>query len=327
MGLLYKAVSQYTLDLDDKGTMLRDRILSIAQKGTSPYTALSLLKTYGSFQAGICLFLHDGVYSGYASVGLGIEKTLIPLERFPPGLSGMVPPGSSANPGPRRRYYKIDSPTLLSMSSLASSVILWAFPLDDGLPCLSILLLAEADPSPFNPGIMARIVFDIRAALLAPKGTGSIVSAIKASPPKSAPLSAPITPFPKERAPGDRVATKTAIKKKAALAQDVKDLLIHYYTGRPVQGILLAVSAASPKDAAQALPTVVSFGSVIRVSSTYLLVLFQKPLDRELLAHRLSNSLGLTTVVTFEADTLERLFGLLGPYSVETYEPCLTFPV
>jgi hypothetical protein len=57
-----------------------------------------------------------------------------------------------------------------------------------------------------------------------------------------------------------------------------------------------------------------SFGSVIPVSSAHILILFQKSLDRELIAHRLSKSLVSTTILDFEADNSEGVFALIAPY-------------
>ncbi|MDR1031232.1 MAG: hypothetical protein LBL76_10230 [Treponema sp.] len=305
MGLLYKAASQYTVKLDDKGKLFRDRILRIAQKGASPYTVLSLLKTYGSFHCGICLRLMDGLYTGYASVGMGIEKTVIPLERFPPGLNRLM---HQENPAQRMPYYNIGSPVMLSISSMDPQAVIWAFPLDDEQPCLSILLLAEKavpHPSavesgdfPFNPILMARILMDIRVVLRAPDKENRPESA---SPDK---VSEPRVLKPQTQ----------AMNPPEALGIDLYREICRYYAGTTpqslVQGILLAFSG----DMAQVLPMVAPWASLIRVSARYLLVLFQKPLDRELLAHRLSNGLGLSTVVSFEADTPEALLSLIGPY-------------
>ncbi|MDR1302555.1 MAG: hypothetical protein LBK43_08835 [Treponema sp.] len=306
MGLLYKAVSQNAIKLDDKGKMLRDRILRIAQKGASPYTVLSLLKTYGSFHCGICLRLIDGMYTGYASVGMGIEKTVIPPERFPPGLNGS---GSQESPVQRMLYYNIGSPAMLSISSMDPQTSIWAFPLDDKQPCLSMLLLAEeASPhssavqsgdSPFNPRLMARILMDISVVLRAPE---------KESCPES-------TSPDKVLEPHVLKHQTQALNPPEARGIDPLDLhqeICRYYasTQSLVQGILFAFSG----DKAQILPMVAPWASLIRVSATYLLALFQKPLDRELLAHRLSNGLGLSTVLTFEADTPDALLSLIGPY-------------
>ncbi|MDR0722834.1 MAG: hypothetical protein LBF75_08635 [Treponema sp.] len=321
MGLLYKAVSRYALKLDDKGKKLRDRILRIAEKGTTPYTALSLLKTYGSFQCGICLCLIEGTYIGYASVGLGIEKTIIPPERLPPGLREIVPP---EDPAQRKLYYKIGSPALLSITAIDPQAIIWAFPLDDAQPCRYILLLAEEVPplhqeppedSPFNPPRIARILGDISAVLRAPPQMWLKPSEGKALQ-KAAdePKGEHTHEATKHLEQNIRLKTPD-LRGPESPVLDVPKEIFRFYSRKPppqrVQGILFALSG----DTASVLPVLAPLGSIIPVAAGYLLVLFQKPVDRELLAHRLSQSVGLRTVLSFEADTPEALLALLRPYS------------
>ncbi|MDR1987109.1 MAG: hypothetical protein LBP88_09105 [Treponema sp.] len=321
MGLLYKAVSQYALTLDDPGKKLRDRILRIAEKGTAPYTALSLLKAYGSFQCGICLRLIERAYVSYASVGLGIEKTVISPEQFPPGLSGPAPLEY-----PPQRYYKIGSPGLLSITAMEPHAVIWAFPLDDEQPRRYILLLAEEVPPPqaarpgefpFNPPKIARILGDISGVLRSPPQTGLTAPAGK-TPQRAAPKprGANEANQASEQTEEKTLTPQTPDQKgPAAPVLDVPGEIRRFYSRKPlqstVQGILFALSG----DAAPVLPVLAPLGSIIPVAAGYLLVLFQKPVDRELLAHRLSHSLGLSTVVRFEADTPERLLALLRPYS------------
>ncbi|MHB9293723.1 hypothetical protein Holit_02853 [Hollandina sp. SP2] len=320
MGLLYKAVSKYTLKLDDPGKKLRDRILRIAEKGTTPYTALSLLKTYGSFQCGICLCLIEGAYTSYASVGLGIEKTVISPEQFPSGLSGLAP---WEDPAQRNLYYKIGSPALLSITAIEAHAIIWAFPLDDEQPCKYILLLAEEglppgagqhEEFPFNPPKIARILGDIRGALRALPKTCSLA---RKTPQKASDEPRRAHKHEANRASEQKSLTQQTPDQKGPKSPvlDVPGEIRRFYSRKPlqntVQGILFALSG----DAAPVLPVLAPLGSVIPVAAGYLVVLFQKPVDRELLAHRLSHSLGLSTVVSFEADTPEHLLVLLRRYS------------
>lgn len=323
MGLLYKAVSKYAIKLDDKGKRLRDRILRIAEKGTTPYTVLSLLKSYGSFRCGICLCLTEGTYTGYASVGLGIEKTVIPPERFPPALRGLVPP---EDPAQRQWYYKIGSPTLLSITAIEPQATIWAFPLDDKQPCQYILLLAEeglspqagqSGDSPFNPPRMARILGDIRSVLCSPPQTGlKKPSTMNVSPGTSDEPRGEDKHEENERLEQKTLTPQTRDPKAPeSPVLDIPGEIRRFYSRKPaqttVQGILFALSG----DAASVLPVLAPLGTIIPVAAGYLLVLFQKPVDRELLAHRLSRSLGFSAVVSFEADTPEGLLALLRPYS------------
>ncbi|MDR3115539.1 MAG: hypothetical protein LBU25_08465 [Treponema sp.] len=318
MGLLYKAISKYAIKLDDKGKRLRDRILRIAEKGTTPYTVLSLLKNYGSFQCGICLCLTEGTYIGYASVGLGIEKTVIPKERFPPALNGLCP----EDPAQREGYYKIGSPALLSITAIEPQALLWAFPLDDAQPCRYMLLLAEEalpaqagqpEDSSFNPPKIARLIGDMRRVLRSPPQTG-LKSSEKKVPPEASSESRSERPKEPE-APAQKAVTPPTPVKEAFPVLDVRGEIFRFYSRKPaqsrVQGILFALSG----DMTSVLPVLSPLGSIIRIALGYLLILFQKPVDRELLAHRLFHSLGLRTVVSFEADTPEHILALLSSYS------------
>ncbi|MDR2536460.1 MAG: hypothetical protein LBD29_10575 [Treponema sp.] len=152
MGLLDKAVSKSIPELDPAGKTVRDRILQLTQKNISLYMVLSLLKGYGSFEKGVCLFLKGDRYISYASIGLGIEQIHLPPEQlYPPVVQG-------------KKYYQIELAELFSLQSADSNEILWAFPLDSREPCGAILLLGGE--SRFNPRIMVRLLEDIRGVLI-----------------------------------------------------------------------------------------------------------------------------------------------------------------
>jgi hypothetical protein len=145
-GLLQKALAKETAP-DAMGQALRDRILRLARTKSSPYTALSLLKAYAAFQAGLCVSLKEGVYRDYASVGLGIVKAAIP-HKVLPGGKGFFKAGSAAD---------------LSLGSLKGDLIFWGFPLDRAKPCGTMLLLGGDDS--FNPASLESIVYDVREQL------------------------------------------------------------------------------------------------------------------------------------------------------------------
>ncbi|MDR2767231.1 MAG: hypothetical protein LBB82_02765 [Treponema sp.] len=75
MGLLSKAAPDTTkAELDDIGKILCSRIISLPHDSLAAETAISLLKTYSPFQAGLCLSRAEGSYRSYASVGMGTIK-------------------------------------------------------------------------------------------------------------------------------------------------------------------------------------------------------------------------------------------------------------
>jgi hypothetical protein len=151
MGLLSKAVSNEVSippagpeGLDEMGRALADRLLSLTRGESTPETAISLLKAYGSFRVGICLSLAKGVYAPYASVGTGDPVTL-PSEQLIP-VSG-------------QSYYSVDYPPI--KGSLPPDTKFWAFPLsipeeqspfqEQELPA-HILLVGEDRNYIFQPG-------------------------------------------------------------------------------------------------------------------------------------------------------------------------------
>ncbi|GHU10830.1 hypothetical protein FACS1894151_10410 [Spirochaetia bacterium] len=112
MGLLNKAAKGSD---DPMGKSLRERICALAPKKTSAYTALSLLKSYCAYDAGVCLSLQDGVYSSYASVGLGIGKMNLPKELIAFSGNGLT---------------KALSPQDIALKSIKDDSIIWIYPLD-----------------------------------------------------------------------------------------------------------------------------------------------------------------------------------------------------
>lgn len=309
MGLLHKVAAKSSPELDDMGKVLRDRVLRLAKKGISPYTALSLLKAYGSFQIGICLSLTQDQYVGYASVGLGIEKTNIPLERISAFLMG----GDQRRKGEatQKTYHKIEAPELLSIKAIDSQSDTWIFSLDDKEPSRSILLLVTEGGSNFSPHLMARLLSDIRKVLIHQQEEVPEVLEPMLSTQKNV-----LSPLKQEKETQEITIDKTTI------AQEVQNTINKYHKINPAfQGILLEVPPHFEERkknhvSSQVSQMVSSFGSAIPVSAARILVLFQmqKSLDRELIAHRLSKSLGSTTVLDFEADNAEGIFALIAPY-------------
>jgi hypothetical protein len=150
MGLLSKAADKSKAELDEMGKALRDRIRRLPPKRTAPYTALSLMKAYGSFQSGLCLSLRKGVYTSYASVGLGIEKISIAAEKL------YTPQNASS------KYFKLDKDETLGVRYLDSGISIWIFPLDQETPWGSVLLLGTDDTPLFNPETIAIILEGIQ---------------------------------------------------------------------------------------------------------------------------------------------------------------------
>jgi hypothetical protein len=154
MGLLSRAVSKQAPELDEMGTALRDRILRLPPKKTSPYTALSLLKAYAAFQCGLCFALKGESYTSYAGFGLGVEKVSVPREAFLSLFEKNMSPG----------YYRIESPDFIPAKT--PDLVFWAFPLGGEDPWKYALILGAESASGFNPSGMDRMLQEIRRVLL-----------------------------------------------------------------------------------------------------------------------------------------------------------------
>ncbi|MCL2094314.1 MAG: hypothetical protein FWH12_09015 [Treponema sp.] len=66
--------------LDDIGEALKERINGLQVSENTPYTVLSLIKTYCAFQWAVCLSLRESHYLAYASIGLDTDNIKIPLD-------------------------------------------------------------------------------------------------------------------------------------------------------------------------------------------------------------------------------------------------------
>jgi hypothetical protein len=187
--------------------------------------------------------------------------------------------------GVERGFYKIAAPELLSVKSIGPHLTLWAFPLDNQAPCRWVLLLAEEGGPLFNPQAIARIVSDARDIfILGEEKTGE----------------------PKKKAPG-----KT---------DGLFDALTRYHKSYPsFQGTVLEPPDTIGEDEKsdflrQVSAMVSSFGTVAAFPSRRNLILFPKSMDRELVMHRLTNSLKAKALFAFEADNPDRALELIQPY-------------
>ncbi|MDR2186210.1 MAG: hypothetical protein LBO80_11195 [Treponema sp.] len=274
--MLQKALAKEAVP-DAMGQALRDRILRLGRTKSSPYTALSLLKAYASFQAGLCVSLKEGAYRDYASVGLGIAKSAIPQNVLGYGKKSFFKAGSAAD---------------LSLNSPKGDLAFWAFPLDRDDPCRTMLLLG-GDNS-FDPASLEPIVRDVRAAL-SPPGEN-----IAAEP---------------ETEPEAEAEPETKPEPSAA-GEGIKEELIKFHTRNPqFQGIILDPPADQAGDfRAEIAGSIVSFGTALSLPARRCLVLLPQNIDQELTAHRLTKDFRAACVFGFEADTPGRALELIQPY-------------
>jgi hypothetical protein len=278
-GLLQKALAKEVAP-DIMGQALRDRILRLAKTKSSPYTALSLLKAYVSFRAGLCVSLKEGAYRDYASVGLGIAKSSIPQEVLKHGKGGVFKAGSGAD---------------LSLNVPKGDLIFWAFPLDKYEPCRTMLLLGGDDS--FDPAPLESIVYDTRKIFSLPGADETAELEAESA----------LKPEPERGQETDL---------SAGAGQDIKEELVKFHTKNArFQGIIMDPPADQTGDfCTEIAESIVSFGTAFSLPSRRCLALFPQNIDRELAAHRLTREFQTVCVFSFEADTPGRAFELTQPY-------------
>ncbi|MDR0313569.1 MAG: hypothetical protein LBI14_08220 [Treponema sp.] len=148
MGLLSKALEKKnSWELAELAKPIRDRILRIKPGADIPYTALSLLKVYGSFKVGACFSLEGQTYISYTSVGLGVKKISIPAYI-------LFNPESSS-----KKYFKFDREDKTGIAFLDGEYELWCFPLDKEEPWNVIIIIEPAGLPSFSPLVIS-IVLD-----------------------------------------------------------------------------------------------------------------------------------------------------------------------
>ncbi|MDR1398327.1 MAG: hypothetical protein LBJ41_00170 [Treponema sp.] len=122
--------------------------------------------------------------------------------------------------------------------------------------------------------------------------------------------------------------TKALLKDETPLGDRVKDSVAEYHASHTVfQAAVfeLPLCHAAAYDTRKRLATMLSsLGILIPLSSKYIvrdLVLFPDEIDRELVIHRLTKSLGVMSPQSFEANSPEYALALLEPFIKTAVNP------
>jgi hypothetical protein len=268
-------------ELDEMGKALMDRIRRLPPKKTTPYTALSLLKAYGSFQAGLCLNLRKESYTSYATIGLGVKKIIIPQEKiYSPETSG-------------KAYMQFDSARDLSAMFEDEQLVFWCFPLDRDSPWGAVLLLGDNNNPNFNPEFLNTII----------QGCLEI-------------FNPQIDKILMRNSSGDGAADQYPVN-----ASDPVEVAITQYCRihSEFNGIILDIPAGTAEEDTEQFNKTVSgmvalFGTTVLLPSKRSLVLLARPMDKELIAHRLSKSLNTKALLVFEAGNPGEALSLIRSY-------------
>jgi hypothetical protein len=311
MSLLKRALPGETSPgLDEAGRALRDRLIRLRAKKSSAYTALSLLKGYGSFKIGACLDLHeDGAYKSYAIVGLGIAKLSVPLT----GL-----------PQEDRIFCKIPNPESLGLKFPGPEMNLWLFALDDFDPCQCLLLAAEEGGSAFNPAAIGLILSETNEVFLPstvsadPVPEGFDLELPGETEGREYPEAVPEAGEPEAEAPKPAAPAEFSEEAVESAEEAVAKIAEYQRSSAVSQGILLEIpgrgKAPGYSFAKQVAIMVGVLGASFALPSRRILVLLPPRLDRELIAHRLSTSFATEVLACFEIDSPEKALELIQPY-------------
>ena len=268
-------------DLDEMGIALTERIKRLPQGIRTPYAALCLLKAHDSFQVGICLSLADNVYSSYTSVGIGIEKIVIPKEKI------------WSKERHTDSYFSLDPLALgaenLSINSISEKdFTFWVFPLDQSAknsekPWDAVMILGVLNNSGGNSG------FDCASV-------SAIVKSVTAK------LTLPL-----------KQDTEPVLSLEEQITQ-------YHRIYADFNCILLDFPGSDGEDkaafCARVSKMITQSGTVISLSSGRPLILLPAAKDRELIAHRLSKSLGANAVLSFEAKNPENALDRINSFTL-----------
>jgi len=332
MGLLKKATTEFTSPAkkpstgtrQDRDTLnemekaLCSRLLSLQVDRIRPETAISLLKAYGGFQAGMCFSLRKGSYSAYASVGTGnTAKLSFPQEKL--------------EPVPGKKYYSIQHDFF---GEFSPSMRVWAFPLtpaERGVP-LAVLAVA-ADENVFHCDAVEAVLLQTRAVFLPPPGFSADTFAgdsFAADTFTGAPLAKDdltvdglagdsfaedaekSSSFENGKAPKaggllNRISRRNILEKTILESLDSRQGVS--------QGIILeALQYSAGGFSGRIFSMVSGFGTAQPLTPGRCLVLFGDAQDGDLIARHLAKTVFGKSIFHFRAETPQEAFALLKPY-------------
>jgi len=283
-------------DRDPLGEMekaLCSRLLSLQADSIRPETAISLLKAYGSFQAGLCLSLRKGSYSTYASVGTGAATKFVFSQ-------------DALNQIPGKNYYTVNHEL---SGEFPPSLQLWAFPLtpaETGFP-LAILAVAT-DQKAFQCEAIEAVIRKTREVFLPPPGfTGNIPTSDVAGKTTVGKTAAAKTETPKAGGLLNRISRKTILEKNVMESLDSRQ-------GTSQGFIIEALQYSSGGFSGRIFSMVSGFGTAQPLTPGRCLVLFDSAQDGDLIARHLAKTVSGKSIFCFRAENPQEALSLLKPY-------------
>ena len=271
MGLLSRTLDRTAFLLEETGEALQARIEKLTPKNTTPYTALGLLKAYGSFEWGICLSLKNGAYTSYTSIGLGIGQTSIPQEKI------------WAPEKAREKFIKLENRKSLDIKNTEEVPDYWLFPL---VKPASDSAEKDSERSSFEEPWRGVMILGVSDPSFDPEPVSAFVSGVI-----------------------DKFFIQTEQNDPELLPDTIRESIAEYHsTYTEFNCIILEFSGSPGKKklvtfCKKVTKTMDKAGKVIPLSNGRLLVLLPMRMDRELIAHRLSKSLNAAAVLSFGANS------------------------
>ena len=270
--------------LDEMAKVLCARISRLPPKTTTPYTALSLLKAYGSFQSGACLILKDGVYTSYTSVAMGIAKISIPQEEV------------WSVEKTKMKFFKYQSGWEALLKDEDDGFDYWIFPLEcPGSPNLhspweAVMFLGVLHSDNFHADSISAIVSQTSEKFLTHDACEKTEIPDHGSTEFISPeLDSAEAPF-------------------AEISPILKNRIAHYHRAFTDFGCILFENSgneANTEDLCQKIMEMVGSTANVIPLEDRPLILLPPAIDREIIAHRLSENLKITALLSFEAHSPE----------------------
>ena len=294
------APSEPEIILDEMGKALRERIGRLDADTGRPYTVLSLLKAYSSFQTGICFYLKDTTYSSITSLGMDTEKVSIPVKNI----------WSEAKAG--LNYFKLLPDEKTGITIAEEGFNYWVFPLRkseassvqpwDGIMILGIAAGSADANSAFDPGPISAILSGNTDKIVVKPAEKPVLDAAQTEVISAAGEDAE---FPEYNSAED------FIKEQNRPRDSLKEKIAQYHLSHnDFNCIIMEIPGSAPTGEKAAfcrrVTDMISMaGTVIPLSSGSPLILLPSGVDRELIAHRLSSSFNTKPIFSFEANDPE----------------------
>ncbi|GAB1481332.1 hypothetical protein MASR2M78_01470 [Treponema sp.] len=129
-----------------------ERVMHLPLQASVQYTALSLIKAYYPFSAGILLKLGGAFYESHSSIGLETSSHRFPVE--------LIQKESLEKP------LRLGKAASVGIDAGQAEEVAWSFPLDDEKPSTSVLILVLAPEPSYKLDTLFHVITACRSRLI-----------------------------------------------------------------------------------------------------------------------------------------------------------------